>query len=105
MSDESKEQSQVQLDNTDNSPANIKAIQKHNAKVHKFIDSMLIKIEEKKAEFIAEPTPKTLTLAECNAMAKKAKIADKVAPAMSMQQVKIKPVVPQQVESATQTEV
>lgn len=102
MSEDSKE---VELDNTDNSPANIKAIQKHNAKVHKFIESMMAKIEEKKKEFIAEPEPKTLTLAECNAMAKKAKIADKVAPAMSMQQVKIKPVVPQQVESATQTEV
>jgi hypothetical protein len=96
MSDDNRDSKEaVQLDNTDNSPANIKAIQKHNAKIHKFIDSMLVKIEEKKTEFIAEPTPKTLTLAECNAMAKKAKIADKVAPEMSLQQVKIKPVVPQ----------
>jgi hypothetical protein len=94
MSEDSKDA--AQLDNTDNSPANIKAIQKHNAKVHKFINSMLEKIEEKKKEFIAEPEPKTLTLAECNAMSKKAKIDEKVAPAMSMQAVKIKPVVPQQ---------
>lgn len=87
------------LDSSDSSPENIKKIQKHNAKIHKFIESMQAKIEEKKAEFIAEPSPREMTLAECNAAAKKCKIGEKVSPAMAMQTVKIKPVVPQQTEA------
>lgn len=97
-----KQEQESQIDASDSSPSNIKNIQKHNDKVHKSIAALSAKIEEKKKEFIAEPSPKEMTLAECNAATKKAKISDKVAPAMAMQRVSIKPVVPQRLE---QTEV
>ena len=93
----SEEQSTVKaIDPLDNSPANIEKIRKHNAQIHKFIESMQAKIDEKKAGFIPEPQPREMTLAECNEASKKVRSSIQIAPTV----IKIKPVVPQQTLTA-----